>query len=100
MARIQYASPLKVADDWRTKPLSDRAQIGAGVNRAGADHDHWPVGALQQPHGLDDRAEVRLLRLSRFGLACIAKSKRQPKDIRRQFHRRRSMSCGKGSKGT
>ena len=66
MARIQYASALKVAHDRRAKPFGDRAQIGAGVDCAGADHDHRPIGAPEQHHCLGDSARVYALRFREF----------------------------------
>ena len=66
VARIQYASALKVAHDRSPKPLRDRTQVGAGVDRAGADHDHRPIGAPEQHHCLGDSARVYALRFREF----------------------------------
>ena len=99
MARIQYAAPLKVAHDRSAKLLSNRTQVGAGVDRAGPDHDHRPIGALEQPNGFGDCSGVGPLRFETFDPVGGGGSEARAKDIRRQLYRRRSSANGKGCEG-
>jgi hypothetical protein len=99
VARIQYASSLKVTHDWSAKLLGDRKKVSAGVDRAGPDHDHRPPGAFEQPNGFGDCGGVGSLRLETFELVSSGGSEARAKDIRGQLYRCWSSANGKGGEG-
>jgi hypothetical protein len=90
---------LKVTRDRSAKLFGDRKKASAGVDRACPDHDHRPLGALEQPNGFSDCGGVGPLRFETFDLVSGSRSEARAKDIRGQLDRCWSSANGEGCEG-